>query len=91
MQPSDPSRDNSLTLNSIYDTLKATGYYEVERQPFLTGKTTGTTNLTVDNQKVSPVNIFDYTPSAEVSAPLVIVANLGCDEVCILTINPYSK
>ncbi|KAJ3549268.1 hypothetical protein NM208_g587 [Fusarium decemcellulare] len=72
------SSGHNATVDWLYDTLKATGYYDVVKQPFTEIYAQGTAALKVDGEDVA-ANIMTYTPAGTASGPLVKVANLGCD------------
>jgi carboxypeptidase Q len=67
------------TVNYIKKELEALdGYYKVELQPFTTlVQLNGTADLSIGNQTYNP-GLMEYSPSGEVTAPLVVVSNLGC-------------
>lgn len=74
------------TIYWIKDTLEALdGYYNVSLQEFFTvAQLSGQINsFTVNN--ATPTNgsylLFDYSPSGDVTAPLAVVNNLGCNAV----------
>ena len=68
------------TVDYIYKTLKKTHHYKVERQAFSLVITGGTANFTVDGTLQNSSRI-DYSPSGDVEAALVPIANVGCDAV----------
>lgn len=69
---------HNATVDWLYDTLEATGYYDVVKQPFTEIFSSGTATLSVDGEEVE-AGIMTYTPGGTVNGPLVAVANLGCD------------
>lgn len=73
------SAGHNETTEWLYQTLKATGYYDVFKQPFVELFTAATVGLTADGEDY-PSEYFTYGPSAaDLSAPIVVVNNLGCD------------
>ena len=72
---------HNKTVDYLYNTLSSLGYYHVEKQPFRTGLTVGNSSLTVNGSPVIPADLFDYTGSGNVTAPMVVVDNLGCNLV----------
>lgn len=67
------------TTEWLYQTLKETGYYDVFKQPFIELFTAASVGFTA-NGETYPSEYFTYGPSAEdLSAPIVVVNNLGCD------------
>jgi len=73
------SGGHNATVDFLYETLKKTGYYRVEKQPFTEIYAAADGNLTV-NGKLIPTDTLTYTPSGQAKAPLVLVNNLGCEE-----------
>ena len=74
---SSPGHENTLNLITGY--LDTVGdYYTYFRQPFeaLYAETSG--NFSVNGTEYEPI-FFQYTPSGAVMAPIVAVANLGCN------------
>lgn len=71
------STGHNATVDYIYDTLVATGYYNVEKQPFHEIYATADGTLTVDGAEVES-GPMTYTPSGQATAELVLVSNLGC-------------
>jgi len=69
---------HNATVNWLADTLKATGYYDVELQPFVALFSGGSSELTVAGEAVESA-LLTYTPNGEVAGPIVAAANLGCD------------
>lgn len=70
------------TINYIYDTLNALdGYYDVELQPFDTlVQESGDFAFSVGDQAYETAEM-EFSPSGDVTAPLVVVNNLGCEAV----------
>ncbi len=72
------SKGHNDTVYYLYDTLVATGYYDVYLQDFVELFSGGTGSLST-NGEVQEIEIFTYDSSGSASAPLVAVANLGCE------------
>lgn len=72
------SAGHNATVDYLYKTLKATGYYNVVKQPFTEIYSSGTSTLSVDGESVDST-IMTYTPSGSATGTLVAVSNLGCD------------
>jgi len=70
---------HTATVNWLADTLKATGYYDVTVEPFVTSDPNSST-LSVDG-KTYRSKAMTGSPEGNPVAPLVAVANLGCDAV----------
>lgn len=70
-----------MTVNYLYDTLAATGYYDVYIQSFSVDSIAG--NLSVNGAAVDAAPM-SFSPGGSVSGALVPVANIGCDAVSIL-------
>ncbi|KAJ9617084.1 Leucyl aminopeptidase yscIV [Cladophialophora chaetospira] len=70
------SKGHNDTVYFLYDTLLATGYYDVELQEFIELFSGGTASLSI-NGEVQDANIFTYDSSGSASASLVAVDNLG--------------
>lgn len=72
---------HNLTLNWIYDSIKALGdYYDVEFQPFEGLYTDENASIKVDGINLA-ASAFQHTPSGKLFGKLVPVANLGCNAV----------
>lgn len=73
------SGGHNATVDWLVETLEATGYYDVEKQPFteLYAEADGTFSA---GGEVIETETFSYTPGGEVTAPIVLVNNLGCEE-----------
>jgi len=69
---------HNATTEWIYQTLLATGAYDVYKQPFVELFTAATTKLTVAGAEVK-ADYLTYAPSGDVSGNLVKVNNLGCN------------
>lgn len=69
---------HNATVDFLYKTLKSLNYYDVVKQPFTEIYSAGEGTLSVDGQPIE-VNIMTYTPAGEATAPIVAVANVGCD------------
>jgi len=77
------STGHNLTVDYLYDTLVATGYYNVEKQPFTYIFSQGNTSFSALSTEY-PSEYMTYSPStggSTITAQLVKVANLGCDQV----------
>jgi carboxypeptidase Q len=70
---------HNKTVNYLYDTLAATGYYDVAFQRFLISTPINET-FTVGNSSYETVAMA-FSEAGKVTAPIVKVANLGCDAV----------
>ncbi|EPE27057.1 Zn-dependent exopeptidase [Glarea lozoyensis ATCC 20868] len=68
---------HNKTVNYLYDTLVATGYYDVAFQKFLISTPINET-FTVGNSSYETVAMA-FSEAGKVTAPIVKVANLGCD------------
>ena len=66
------------TVNFLAEVLEATGYYDVEIQPFVELYSGGNYSLSVNGQSTNATG-FTYTPSGRVNATIVAVNNLGCN------------
>lgn len=71
------SAGHNATVDYLYNTLCATGYYDVVKQPFTEIFSTGTASLSVAGEKIE-AGIMTYTPGGKFSGPLVAVLGLGC-------------
>ncbi|KAF2741942.1 aminopeptidase Y [Sporormia fimetaria CBS 119925] len=72
------SRGHNDTVKYLVEQLEALDYYTVEKQKFSNlVQVNGTATLTIDGE-VTESGIFEYSPSGNVTAELVAVANLGC-------------
>ncbi|KAM5509051.1 peptidase family M28 [Fusarium oxysporum f. sp. phaseoli] len=69
---------HNATVDYLYKTLKATGYYNVKKQPFTELYSAGTASLKVDGDDITAA-IMTYTPAGEATGPLVVAENLGCE------------
>ena len=67
------------TVNYLYHELKNTGYYHVYKQPQVHTWTKTDQNLTINGEDVEALSMT-YSPSVDITAALVLVSNLGCDE-----------
>ena len=65
------------TVNYLYHELRKTGYYDVYKQPQVHLWSNADQNLTVNGDNVD-ASTMTYSPSADVTADLALVANLGC-------------
>ncbi|KAF1982168.1 Zn-dependent exopeptidase [Aulographum hederae CBS 113979] len=67
------------TVDWIYDSLDELDYYDVVRQPFVAlVQTVGEGNVTVKGE-VLEAALMEYSPGGQVTAPIVAVANIGCE------------
>ncbi|KAF2016547.1 Zn-dependent exopeptidase [Aaosphaeria arxii CBS 175.79] len=67
------------TVKYLVKELKKLDYYNIELQPFSAlVQLNGTASLTLDGEVVEPGQ-FDYSPSGNGSAKLIVVNNLGCE------------
>jgi Zn-dependent M28 family amino/carboxypeptidase len=71
------SGGHNATTEWLYQTLLATGYYDVYKQPFVELFTAATVKLTLANGTI-PADYLTYGPSGDVNGALVKVNNLGC-------------
>ncbi|VUC29781.1 unnamed protein product [Clonostachys rosea] len=69
---------HNATVDWLYDTLTALDYFDVVKQPFTELFHTAWGTLSIDGAKVESMSTMTYTPGGTVSAPLVLVSNLGC-------------
>jgi hypothetical protein len=78
------SNGHNDTVKYLVKELEALdGYYKVETQKFTAlVQTNGTWSLAI-NTVSEPSGLFEYSPSGNISAALVVVSNLGCDPVCL--------
>jgi hypothetical protein len=70
---------HQATVDFLFDTLNETGYYDVFLQEFVALYSGGPSELTVNGEEIDAL-IMTYTASGDVSGPLVLVDNLGCEE-----------
>ncbi|KAJ5958460.1 Peptidase M28 [Penicillium vulpinum] len=68
---------HNATVDFLYRELKKTGYYDVYKQQQVHTWTTAKTTLTLDGASIE-ATAMTYSPSVDVTAELVVVANLGC-------------
>ncbi|KAL2757251.1 hypothetical protein ACRALDRAFT_2098883 [Sodiomyces alcalophilus JCM 7366] len=71
------SGGHNATVDYLYDTLVATNYFDVVKQPFTEIYADGKATLAVDGQSV-PAGIMTYTPGGSATGPVVLVPGLGC-------------
>ncbi|CAA9964915.1 hypothetical protein CFE70_008041 [Pyrenophora teres f. teres 0-1] len=69
---------HNATTEWLYQTLKATGYYNVYKQPFTDLFTAATTQFTAAGEELDAA-YMTYGPSGDVTANVVKVNNLGCN------------
>jgi Zn-dependent M28 family amino/carboxypeptidase len=72
------SAGHYATVDYLYDTLSALDYYNVSKQAFIELYFEGTASLTAGGVQYEP-DTFTYSPSGSVTAPVVLVSDLGCD------------
>lgn len=65
------------TTDWLADTLSATGYYDVVKQPFEEIYAEGTAKLAIGGADIES-RIMTYTPGGKYTGPLVAANNLGC-------------
>lgn len=68
---------HNATVDYLYNTLKATKYYDVSKQAFVELFSSATVELTAGGAEYV-ASYMTYGPSGQASAPLVAVSNLGC-------------
>ncbi|KAF6743008.1 hypothetical protein DFP72DRAFT_1021496 [Ephemerocybe angulata] len=71
------SKGHEATIHYVKKLLERTGYYDVEFQTFTWPYSESTSKLTVDGQDVW-TSTFTYAPGGDVTAPIALVANDGC-------------
>jgi hypothetical protein len=76
------SNGHNDTVKWLIEELEALdGYYKVETQKFTSlVQVNGTGALTIAGEQTE-WGMFEYTPSGNVTAELVVVSNLGCNSV----------
>lgn len=79
---------HNATVNYLYDTVAALGYYDVRFQPFVELYTNGNASLKV-NGVDQGAKLLTYSPSGKFSEALVPVANLGCNAVSAEDVDEY--
>ncbi|KAF2736882.1 Zn-dependent exopeptidase [Polyplosphaeria fusca] len=74
------SQGHNDTVKFLKKTLESLdGYYKVELQPFSSlVQLNGTYALAIDGETTES-GAMEYSPSGNISAPLVVVSNLGCE------------
>ncbi|KAK8016950.1 hypothetical protein PG993_015139 [Apiospora rasikravindrae] len=77
---------HNATVDWLYDTLAATGYFDVVKQPFVelfsAGSATLSSSSSSSGEKVYTPKPLTYTPGTDgqtLSRPVVAVAELGCE------------
>lgn len=73
---------HNATVNYLVDTLAATGYYDIEVQPFTVPSASADLSINGVTYEAAPMI---FTAAGAPSSPLVLVANIGCDAVSLLT------
>lgn len=81
---------HNKTVDYIYDTLVATGYYDVERQPFTYTFSEGNVTFSAAGTKY-PSEYFQYGPAGSAAGPLVPVTDNGCEAVSTHEISASSR
>lgn len=77
-------------MTYLYNTLTALDYYDVTLQPWTSVvQTFGEASLAIDGETIDEATLLDYSASGNVTAPLVAVSNLGCDQVGFLLFPLY--
>ncbi|KAF2750143.1 aminopeptidase-like protein Y [Sporormia fimetaria CBS 119925] len=69
---------HNATTEWLYQELKKTGYYNVYKQPFVELFTAATVESSANGEAFMG-EYMTYGPSGDVTAPLVLVNNLGCN------------
>lgn len=64
-------------MDFLYRELKKTGYYNVWKQPQVHTWTTANTSLKFNGESIK-ASAMTYSPSADLTAELAVVSNLGC-------------
>lgn len=72
---------HNLTVEYVAGLLNATGYYDVELQPWSTLVPLGGNASFFANGVSQNASLFSYSASGNVTAPVVAVSNLGCAAV----------
>ncbi|PLB34907.1 M28 family metallopeptidase [Aspergillus candidus] len=67
------------TVDWLYEELKATGFYDVWKQPQVHQWTTADQTLTVSGEDLE-AQTMTYSPSVKVEAELAVIPNVGCDK-----------
>ncbi len=76
------SEGHQGTLDYIQDQLEALdGYYDVQVQPFVEPYSYGNARCAV-NDVLQKVTAIAYSPSGNITGPVVVVKNSGCNAVC---------
>lgn len=78
---------HNATVNYLVDTLDALDYYDIEVQPFTVPSASGTLSVSEVSYEVAPMT---FTPEGTVSAPVILVSNLGCDAVSVVNPNLFT-
>ncbi|KAF2002514.1 putative leucine aminopeptidase 2 [Amniculicola lignicola CBS 123094] len=74
----------SIGHNKTVDYLKKEleklgGYYDIKLEPFSSLTSIVKGNLSINGVPEDPYGIYDYSPAGDVTAPLKVVANYGCN------------
>ncbi|PMD51227.1 putative leucine aminopeptidase 2 [Hyaloscypha bicolor E] len=67
---------HNATVNYLVDTLTATGYYDIEVQPFTVPSASADLSVDGVTYEAAPMT---FTAAGTPSGPLIPVANIGCD------------
>ncbi|KAF2277361.1 Zn-dependent exopeptidase [Westerdykella ornata] len=69
---------HNATVDYLYNELKKTGYYNVYKQPFVELFTAATVESSANGEPFTG-EYMTYGPSGNVTAPFVLVNNIGCN------------
>jgi hypothetical protein len=75
-----------MPVNYLVDTLAATGYYDIEVQPFTVPSSSVDLSVNGVTYEAAPMT---FTAAGAPSGPLILVANVGCDAVSLLCTLPH--
>jgi Zn-dependent M28 family amino/carboxypeptidase len=70
---------HNATVDWLYETLEATEYFDVVKQPFSELFHTASASMAVDGEKIASLSTMTYTPGGSVTGPIIRVPNLGCN------------
>jgi Zn-dependent M28 family amino/carboxypeptidase len=71
------SPGHDATVDYLYSTLSSLDYYDVTKHEFVELFSSGRASLSAGGVRYNP-GLMTYTPSGNISRPLVRIANLGC-------------
>lgn len=74
------SKGHDATIRYIKGLLDETGYYDTEFEEFVYSYSEATAQFSANGQSY-PTKGLGYAPSGEVTGPVVVVNNLGCEAV----------